>query len=109
MKTVIIATLRFEGFHSWGDAPSEVGFLRARHRHMFHVRAEKEVTHDNRQIEFILLKRELEQGINVIQFKERDACETWSCEMWAKRLLQDFKLSACEVSEDGENGARVEA
>lgn len=109
MKIRIFVTTRFEGFHRWEDAPEEVAFLRSLHRHIFHVRAEKEVAHDDRQIEFILLKRRIDADIAQIQSSPQKSHETWSCEQWARYLIAREFLSKCEVSEDGENGAVVEA
>lgn len=101
----VVAQTRFEGFHSWPDAPEEVEFLRNRHRHEFHVRAEKIVSHDNREVEFILLKQEIDATIE--EGQEICAAEHWSCEQWAKHLLDTLKLDKVEVFEDGENGAVV--
>ncbi len=70
------------------------------------MRAEKAVTHDDRDVEFILLKRAVEQEIVTIG-KEEDT-GTWSCERWASELLRRMQLDKVEVSEDGENGAVVE-
>jgi hypothetical protein len=113
VKITVYATTRFEGFHRWPDAPAEVAFLRDRHRHEFHVKAYRTVTHDNRDIEFILLKRHIAQVISLTQSdaycKANDVdIETWSCEQWAHHLLEVCDLSKCEVSEDSENGAIVE-
>jgi hypothetical protein len=105
MKTVVYATFQFEGFHFWKDAPDAVGFLRARHRHMFHVRIERVVGHNNRDVEFIMMKHEAEMAVRVL--KEIPDHESWSCERWAAEFLQLMNLSRCEVSEDGENGAVV--
>lgn len=110
----IFVTTQFEGLHRWKDAPEEVSFLRAYHRHVFHVRFEVEVTKENREIEFILLKRELDLFIKIL-FADNKMDE--SCESIAKKIL-DFmtrkrhicegRAAICEVSEDGENGAIVE-
>ena len=105
-QTRVFATTRFEGFHRWPQAPDEVGFLRDRHRHIFHVRAEKTVTHDDRDVEFILLKRAVEAEIKTLS--DEEDMEAWSCERWATELLQRLQLDKVEVSEDGENGAVVE-
>jgi hypothetical protein len=69
------------------------------------VRAEKEVTHDDRDIEFILFKREVERAI---KHANNERALNWSCENWAHYLLESLGLAKCEVSEDGENGAVVE-
>lgn len=104
--TIVFATTRFEGFHRWPDAPEEVAFLRDRHRHVFHVRAEVPVRHDDRDVEFILLGRRVAAEVEVIRSTQDVSC--WSCERWANELVDRLGLSACEVSEDGENGARVD-
>lgn len=107
MNRRVIATARFEGFHCWPDAPDEVAFLRDRHRHVFHVRAEKAVTHSDRDVEFVLLGRAVKAFCEGLAGSAE--VESWSCEHWAEALIERFDLTACEVWEDGENGARVEA
>lgn len=72
------------------------------------MRAEKWVSHDDRDVEFVLLKREVEKCVRFTQ-AAREEVETWSCERWAAHLLAALGLARCEVSEDGENGAVVEA
>ena len=56
----IFVTFQKEGIHCYPDAPKGVEFLKHPHRHMFHFRVDIEVFHDDRDIEFILFKRELE-------------------------------------------------
>lgn len=109
MKIRVFCTTQFEGFHCWPDAPREVDYLRSVHRHVFHVRVEKIVNHNDRDVEFITLKHEVNSTIAELQ-REQSATvlPTWSCETWATKLLERLKLSKCEVSEDGENGAIVE-
>jgi hypothetical protein len=105
MKTVF-CTLRVEGFHLWPGAPAEVAFLAHSHRHEFHVRVEVSVSHDNRQIEFITLKRYVADYLsrNPISGEE-------SCEMVAQRISEFVIVDRgwtpvrIEVSEDGENGS----
>ena len=58
--TTIFTTFQKEGIHFYPNAPEEVSFLRHPHRHMFHFRVEMEVFHDNRDVEFIMWKREME-------------------------------------------------
>lgn len=103
----IFVTFQKEGIHAYPDAPEGVEFLRHPHRHIFHFRVDIEVWHDDRDIEFILFKRELED-----QYKsETLQLDNKSCEMLANDLAEyiqdnypgrDLKI---EVSEDGENGA----
>ena len=101
----IYCSTQFEGFHSWDGAPDEVAFLRDRHRHTFHVTLWMEVDHDDRDVEFILLKRELEAYI-----ADELQDENYSCEQYARAIRDEFEArydNRCrvEVSEDGENGA----
>ena len=107
----IFVTFTKEGIHCYPDAPEGVEFLKHPHRHMFHFRVEIEVFHNDRDIEFILFKRELEalydgEGILRLDYK--------SCEMMAEELLKYIqdkypkRLIRIEVSEDGENGAILE-
>lgn len=105
MRTLVYCRTQFEGFHRWPDAPAEVEFLRTRHRHLFHVRLEVEVTHANRQVEFILLKRALNSAIASLTAQGKT--ETWSCEQWANTLCSMMDAVTCDVSEDNENGAIV--
>jgi len=111
-KRNIWVTFQLEGLHKWPDATQHPGveFLANEHRHMFHFRVDLEVWHDDREVEFILFKRELsglyEQGTLQLDYK--------SCEMMADELAEYIKLHypgrnlVVEVSEDGENGCRIE-
>ena len=105
----IWVTFQKEGIHKYPDAPEGVEFLKYPHRHMFHFRVELEVFHDDRDVEFILLKRELEalyaEGTLQLDYK--------SCEMMADDLYTYINVNyperdiVIEVSEDGENGTRA--
>lgn len=101
----VIARTQFEGVHAWpGCDIEEVDYLRDRHRHIFHVAAEKDVDHNDRDTEFIAL------GHRVVEEVTSWGTElgATSCEMMAERLIGVLSLRACEVFEDGENGARLE-
>lgn len=103
-----------EGLHKYPAALtdpklSEVSFLGHPHRHMFHFYCKVEVFHNDRDIEFILLKRELEslyQNSYDIDFK--------SCEMLAEDLIRYIidnypnRDVTVRVYEDNENGAILE-
>lgn len=108
MRKRIFVTTQFEGFHAWEDAPPEHKYLRSLHRHMFHVRVEKEVREEDREIEFIDFKREVKECIQVLRSSCEEKVIRWSCETWARVLLERFSADKVEVSEDGENGAIVE-
>ena len=111
ISTEVYCTLEVEGVHHWPECPlEEVKYLRDPHRHMFHIKAYKSVSHDDRDVEFIVLKHKIlsyfydgwfDSKLRLFDFG------SMSCEMIAKDLIAKFNLSRCEVSEDGENGAVV--
>lgn len=106
MKTLIGVTIEVEGFHRYPNAPEEVAFLRDSHRHLFKITCKKEVKELDREIEFILLKRKIENHLkathgNPCQFGSR------SCEMICQDLIKMFDLDYVCTSEDGENFAEV--
>ena len=105
MGTEIVVRLQYEATHSWPECPIEaVKFLKDPHRHIFHIKAYKDVSHSDREIEIIIFKREIMFHLDM-NFKGDFG--TRSCEDIALYLINEFSLSSCEVLEDGENGARV--
>ena len=103
-ETVVWITTRFVGFHRWLKAPEELAFLRNWHRHVFHIRIAVKVIHNDRQIEFFTLKKEVDEHIAK---HYTNHSFPYSCEQIAQRLLEQFEAVHVEVSEDGENGALV--
>ena len=113
-KNFIWVKFTKEGIHKYPAALEdpelkEVSFLGYPHRHIFHFKVWIEVFHDDRDVEFILFKRELEKqystGYLLLNYK--------SCEMIANELYEyiskeypnrDVKI---EVSEDDENGCEI--
>ena len=89
----------------WDD----VSFLGVPHRHIFHFRVAIEVTHNDRDIEFIQFKRWMErlysEGVLELDYK--------SCEMMAEDLAEEIhkrypaRNFTITVSEDNENGATL--
>lgn len=107
VRMVVVVTLRWEGVHHWPECPhDDVAFLRVEHRHVFHVRAEKAVTHTDRDVEIIRLKREILAGLS--EDFPGGFLGRRSCEDLCNHLLMRHGLCAVEVLEDGENGAKVE-
>jgi len=111
----IWVTFDVEGIHCYPEALnnpelSEVSFLGYPHRHKFSFRVEITVTHDNRDIEFILFQRELKSlySTQVLQLDYK------SCEMIATDLHKYISEKypgrdvVIEVSEDNENGCRIQ-
>jgi len=110
LKTEVFCSLAVEGTHNWPECPfEEVAYLRDPHRHVFHIKAYKEVTHNDREVEFIILKHKIQDYFVDTYYTDKNLCVfgSKSCEMIATELIKEFKLSRCEVSEDNENGAIV--
>lgn len=109
--TTVWVTFDKVGFHCYPDAPEEVAYLKDRHRHVFKFFVEITVTHDDREIEFHMLKNWItslyDHGALEVDHK--------SCEMLANDLLHrivrkydcTFRNVRVTVSEDGECGATV--
>ena len=108
-QTFVYVTTTFEFIHRYKDAPEEVSYLRNLHRHLAHIKVQIEVFHDDREIEFIILKHKLNKFL--------EGCNTdenCSCEMIADMLLSFMQLvygtkrdMTITVSEDGENGVEL--
>ena len=114
MKTYVIVRLQVEGLHNFpaaGELFPEVAFLAHEHRHLFHIEAKVEVFHDNRDKEFIMLKREIEWYLGKSYYNEERKVHVFgpmSCEMIARELLNEFNCKSVKVWEDLENGAEIE-
>ena len=114
MHKRVYCKFSLEGFHKWKEAPqnSSEDYLAFRHRHMFYFKCSAEVTDDDREIEFISMRR----AIKLFLFNNYGLpCEFGekSCEMIAQNGI-DFMRSKygdraylVDVSEDDENGSVV--
>lgn len=118
-KRMIFVTFQREGIHKYPAALEDinlktedeydVSFLGYPHRHIFHFRVGIQVSHNDREIEFIQFKRYLENlyGNGVIELDNQ------SCEMICDGLYEHIASRYPErdieitVSEDGENGATI--
>ena len=127
MTKYVYCRTRFIGFHCWPDAPKELSYLSELHRHEFHVEVAVKVTHDNRDVEFQTLRHHVDECINTLKTcitvqpnfldgtTEDEYVEDYamSCEMMAEWIkngithLHGYKVHYVDVSEDGENGARI--
>ena len=101
-----------EGLHCWSNIPAneEAQYLRYLHRHLFHIKVIIDVTHNNRDIEFLSLKHAVDHYLlNLFPKTINNVPDmgSMSCEMVAEALLKYFDADYVEVSEDGENGAIV--
>lgn len=102
---MIWVTTQFEGFHRYPDAPEEVSFLRNDHRHLFKVKVWIQVTHDDRDIEFFIFKRQVESMLTGGQMNYK-SCEMMSDDLFDQiSALYPFREVWIEISEDGENGS----
>lgn len=106
----IWVTTTFVAFHYWKNAPDAVAFLRQPHRHVFHVKVSSGVSHSDRDVEFFTLKRDLEELLSrFVGTTSSLSCEQW-CHVIRGQLhhMYDYQsIFEVEVSEDGENGAKV--
>lgn len=111
MKKYVKVSTQIEFFHCWPSAPEEVKFLRNPHRHMLHVYVTVGVYHNERDIEFILLKRDVQDLLETADFAITDSCETVACYLIDKlgKKYGTERGYKVEVYEDGENGAIVES
>ena len=67
IKNIIEVNLQVEGIHRWKDCNIfDVDYLKEYHRHIFHITANKEVRHNERDIEIIQFKRSI---LSFLSFK----------------------------------------
>jgi len=111
MKTLVYCKLQVEGIHRWLSCPlDEVSYLRDYHRHIFTVACGVEVFHDDRDVEFIVLKHKVQKYLKKNYFDKQQNLHFFgdmSCEMIAQELMDEFNLAWCEVNEDEENGCFI--
>ena len=109
MKRFVQCQTQREFIHCWPEAPEEVKFLRDPHRHMLHIRVKIAVYHDDRDIEFIMLKHKV-NTLLLRKFPDRT-----SCEQVGEYLIEELQYfygkrhMEVEISEDGENSAIIES
>lgn len=109
MSSVTVwAAVRVPGFHRWPGATGRRAYLAERHRHLFHIRVEVAVAHDDRDVEFHDLQDEIRGWWG---YGPRE-CGTDSCEALARQLGEHLaatgmRVVRVDVAEDGENGAVV--
>lgn len=102
-----------EGIHCYPAASTDpeledVSFLGFPHRHIFHFNVKIEVTHNDRDIEFIRFKRWLESLYNGTLTLNHKSCEMIADELYLQIAAKypDREVEII-VSEDGENGATI--
>lgn len=108
-STSILVRNSFTALHRWKDCPhEEVAFLREWHRHVFKVRTAFSVKHNNRDLEFFLVQKKVQNILDQWEGRMLDM----SCEMFADAIVQELLMDGlpvcfCAVSEDGENEASL--
>ena len=115
MKAFIKIKNQFEGIHRYKDAPDEVEFLKYDHRHIFTIRSKIQVFHEDRELEFIMVKRLIQRYLNErgdhsgCYYLGNKSCEQIAVEIYdlLKDRFGERKISV-EVSEDNENSAIIE-
>lgn len=106
MSTQVFCKVFFEGIHNWPTCDiEEVSYLKLPHRHIFHITCYMTVTHNDRDIEFIVIKHMVENWLK--ENYPGGHMGSTSCEQLAHQLINQFNLVRCVVSEDGENGVDV--
>lgn len=118
MKQTITVRTRFRGAHCYPGAPAPVAFLRHPHRHEFHIEVELSVTHEDRELEFLLVQQFVDgiidnkwPTVNGVKDLGNDSCETVARKV-GQELKQEYgaaRLVRVSVFEDGENGANLTA
>lgn len=105
MKRYVEVNLTYSAIHSWPNCDLlEVGYLKFPHRHLFHIKAIKEVSHNERDVEIIMLKTAIEVFLEA-RFEHNFGYN--SCESIAELILTQFDCVEVRVLEDGENGGIV--
>lgn len=104
MKKFIVIKTTFEAIHCWPECPiDEVQFLQHPHRHEFYVTMKWEVHHNDRDKEFIVMKREVDFWLQA-NYDKKDIGRK-SCEDICDELKTAFKDAVfISVFEDNENG-----
>jgi hypothetical protein len=106
MNTIIVRT-RTTLVHRYAAAPQAVAFLREYHRHELHIEVELEVTHADRELEFIMVKEHINQDMipQLDLYKVEKSCEMIAQEL-AQLLERAYGRRKMKISvfEDGENG-----
>ena len=104
-----------EGIHAYPEAATnpilkDVSFLANPHRHIFKFKVWMSVLHNERDVEFILLKRYCESLYNQnFLYLDNKSCETMAEELVVMLYRKyPYREITVQVSEDGENGAIIE-
>ena len=100
--------ITFPGWHYWAAAPDgRHAFLREPHRHMFTFEVEVLLEHNDRQVEFFDLQKEMHKvlPLNLILGAPGvgSSCEALAEDMGKVLHVNGYKVLEVLVSEDGES------
>lgn len=103
--TNVIINTQFPAIHNWPGCDVEgVEYLRHPHRHVFYVNIKIPVNHDDRDIEFIQFKSQVDNHVKE-HYYNKDLKAT-SCEMLCEAFMKKWpEITYIRVMEDNENGA----
>jgi len=119
--TLLVIRTQFSALHNWTTIPEDHTqiYLKHPHRHVFHVVLKFKVTDDDRELEFIEIKKHFDWWVTKSlyeNYRELDfktpSLGSMSCEMICKKIMNNYCFKGrfpCYVSimEDDENGAEV--
>lgn len=110
-KLFITVKNQFDDTHCYPNAPEQVSYLKNLHRHTFMIESKIEVFHEDRELEFYMVKDEIDIAIT----KVKELVQAKSCENIAVFILEflkgrygDNRDITVSCSEDGWNKATVE-
>ena len=112
-KTYIKVRTEFEGFHFYPNAGSidpRIKFLEYEHRHMFKVEVKISVNHEDRELEFFLVKWALTDFLTEGRMNHK-SCEMIATDILEKHLIPLYgkdRTYEIVVSEDGESDGIIE-
>lgn len=104
-----IIRAQMEGIHQYPNAPEEVAFLRHPHRHIFHVILYVEQFHDERDVEYLMARKWLDNLLHATKWDISSSCEHIAMVVGqtTRSVFRDRRVKI-EVTEDGENGCLIE-
>lgn len=112
IEKTIVVKYQFIWYHKWENAPEEVRFLQNEHRHNFFIEVEFYVNHNDRDLEFYIMRDKISKAIESLYEKHYlDGFKIESCEQVAQDLLEyfdpEFNIKIVSVYEDNDNGSKV--
>ena len=99
----------FEATHCWPQAPITEAYLRSPHRHLFEVKVQIEVFHEDREIEYYNFKSQLSRLLVWMPNPINYSCEKYS-DIIATNIKNAYPKRDLKVTilEDGHEGALCE-